>query len=208
MTEKNYNPEQKNAKAMKSQKNIPQEPLQTHKPKEEEKTEAKAEEGKKEQKPVQKKEKIEQIGNLKNKQVVLKKNEAVVNGTSVPISTLDSVYICNFIRRKTIDKAIADLEEVLTFKRAIPMKREIPHRKGKIMSGRYPLLAVKQFIKLLKNLQANATVNGLEGDLVIVEAIANMAYRPFGRFGRVRRKRTHIKIKVMEKKLAPKKKTK
>ncbi len=142
MTEKNYNPEQKNAKSMKSQKNIPQEPLQ-HKPKAEE-TETKTEDKKEEQKkPVQKKEKI-------------KKNEAIVNGTSVPISTLDSMYICDFIRRKTIDQAIADLEQVLAFKRAIPMRREIPHRKGKIMSGRYPILVVEQFIKLLKTLQGDS----------------------------------------------------
>ena len=85
------------------------------------------------------------------------------------------------------------------------MKGEIPHRKGKIMGGRYPINSVKEFIKLLKSLQANANANGMD-EPIIVEAIANQAYRPFGRFGRVRRKRTHISIKVMEKKLISKKK--
>jgi large subunit ribosomal protein L22 len=159
--------------------------------KKEEKAEEKAEEKKEEKKqPVQKK--------------GPKKTEAVVNGKSVPISTLDSMYICDFIRGKTIPKAIADLEDVLAFKRAIPMRGEIPHRKGKIMAGRYPLNAVKEFIKLLKSLQANSTMNGLENP-AIAEAMANMAYRPFGRFGRVRRKRTHVKLRAVERKMLRKK---
>lgn len=155
----------------------------------EEKVEGKIKEKKKEEKKV----------------VKVKKTEAVVNGKSIPISTLDGMFICKFIKKKTIEKAIADLEMVLKFKKAIPMKGEIPHRKGKIMSGRYPLNAVGYFIRLLKSLQSNANANGMD-EPIIVEAIANKAYQPFGRFGTIRRKRTHIKIKVMEKKLISKKK--
>ncbi len=143
----------------------------------------------------------------KKKVVKIKKTEAVVNGTSLPISTLDGMYICKFIKKKNIDKAIADLEMVLKFKRAIPMRGEIPHRKGRIMSGRYPLKAVESFIILLKSLQSNANANGMD-EPIIVEAIANKAYQPFGRFGAIRRKRTHVKIKAMEKKLISKKKIK
>ena len=135
-----------------------------------------------------------------------KKTEAVVNATAVPISTLDSIYICNFIRKKTIAKAIADLEDVLAMKRVIPMKGEVPHRKGKgVMSGRYPKIPCQHFIKLLKTLQANSNVNGLENP-IISEAFANMGSRPYGRFGRIRRKRTHIKLKATEKTNKEKKK--
>lgn len=185
LTEKNDNKEVKHIPANESAKEKKEETKT-------EQSENKKEiaEEKEQKKPIQKKEKI-------------KKTEAVVNGKSVPISTLDSIYICTFIKKKTIPRAIEELEEVLAFKRAIPMKGEIPHRKGKIMSGRYPIESVKQFIKLLKNLQANANVNGMDAP-VIIEAIANQAYRPFGRFGRVRRKRTHIKIKAVEKKLLKK----
>ena len=59
------------------------------------------------------------------------------------------------------------------------MKGEIPHRKGKIMSGRFPKNASEHFINLLKTLSANSNVNGLENP-VIVEAIANIGERPFG----------------------------
>jgi len=193
MTEKNYNPEQGKAKTMAKQETAKMKvetPIQnkedkksvdTTKPETE-----KVEETKEKKKPIQKKE-------------IVKKDEAIVNGVSLRISTKTSVGICKFIRKKTIDKAIADLEDVLKFKKAIPLKGEIPHRKGKgMMSGRYPINAVKEFIKMLKTLKANANVNGLE-EPIIIEAIPNKASRPYGRFGAVKRKRTHVRIKCIEK---------
>ena len=129
----------------------------------------------------------------------VKRDYAVVNAKSLPISAKHSVAICRFIKNKKIEKAIEILEEVLVQKKAVPMKGEIPHRKGKIMSGRYPQKAVGHFIKLLKNLEANAIVNELD-EPVIVEAIANLAQRPYGRFGKTKKKRTHVRIKCIEKK--------
>jgi ribosomal protein L22 len=128
-----------------------------------------------------------------------KKTEAVINGKSLPISTKKSVAICKFIVGKKLYKAISDLEQVLTHKKVVPMKGEIPHQKGKgISSGGYPKKAVEYFIKLLKSLQANANVNGLD-EPKIVHAMANLASRPYGKFGRVRKKRTHVQIKVKDK---------
>ena len=134
----------------------------------------------------------------------IQKTEAIVNGKSLPISTKQSVAVCKFIKGKKIEDAIAYLEDVVKIKKAIPMKGEIPHRKG-MMSGRFPKNTSQQFIKLLKNLSANATANGLE-EPIIVEAIANIANRPYGRFGRTRKKRTHVTVKVKEKKLLNKNK--
>ena len=45
---------------------------------------------------------------------------------------------------------------------------------------------------MLKSLASNSIQDGLE-DPIIVEAVANIGARPFGRAG-IRRKRTHIKI--------------
>ncbi len=129
----------------------------------------------------------------------VKRDYAVVNAKSLPISTKHSMAICRFIKNKKIETAIEILEDVLVQKKAVPMKGEIPHRKGAMMSGRYPQKAVGHFIKLLKNLEANAIVNELD-EPVIVEAIANLAQRPYGRFGRTKKKRTHVKIKCVEKK--------
>src|SRR3989344_1690252 len=89
----------------------------------------------------------------------IKKSEAVAFGVSLPISKKHSMYICKFIKGKSIDKAISELEEVLKMKRAIPFKGDIPHRKGKMMSGRYPINASKYFINLLKGLKGNVLVN-------------------------------------------------
>lgn len=129
----------------------------------------------------------------------IKKTEAIVNVFNLPISTKDSVAICKFIKRKKIENAIAGLEQVIAHKKAVPMKGEIPHRKGKgMMSGRYPKKATEYFIKLLRSLLANANSNELNNPLII-EAVANIGSRPFGKFGRVRKKRTNIKIKAKEK---------
>ena len=127
----------------------------------------------------------------------IKRDYALVNGKSVPISTKDAKYICKFIKNKTTLKAIEDLEEVLRLKKPVPMKGEIPHRKGRIMSGRFPSRASTHFIMLLKSLQGNANMHEVENPF-ICEAIANQAQRPFGRSG-IKRKRTHIKIKAMGK---------
>lgn len=186
MTEKDYNPQQKEKKAM-----------------EKEKTKKIVETPKKEVKKQDKENKKEII--KKPEKDVSKKTEAIVNAVSLPISTKYSVAICRFIRGKKIENAIADLEQVILHKKAIPMKGEIPHRKGRIMSGRYPKKAVEYFIKLLKSLLANSNANGLDNP-IIANAVANLASRPFGRFGRVRKKRTHVAIKAKEKKLIPKSK--
>ncbi|VVB83611.1 Ribosomal protein L22p/L17e [uncultured archaeon] len=184
MTEKDYNAKQRENKVMEKQKNV--EKIDGAEMKKEEKKEAKAEEnknGKKERKIIPK----------------VKRDESVVNGISLPISTKDSVAICKFIKRKSIDKAISDLEEVEKLKKAIPMTGEIPHRKGKgMMSGRYMTKPVGFFIQMLKSLKANANMNNME-EPIITEAVPNRASRPYGRFGRIKRKRTHIHIKAVEK---------
>lgn len=137
--------------------------------------------------------------NKENKVVKkIKKTEAFVRGLNMPLSTKTSYAICKFIKNKDIETAIKGLNEIIDHKRALPMKGEIPHRRGKIMSGRYPEKAIGQFIKLLQTLNANAIVNEIENP-VIIEAISGFGSRPFGRFGRTRKKRSNIKITVKPK---------
>jgi len=147
----------------------------------------------------EKKEKIEQKKEIekleKNK---IKKNEAIVKGVSVPISTKYAVNICRFIKNKSPENAIKDLELVLLHKKAIPMKGEYAHKKGIKTGGRYPKDASIRLIKIIKNLSSNAYVNGIENP-IIFEAYANKAYRPRGNFGRWKRKRTNLVIKIKEK---------
>jgi ribosomal protein L22 len=127
----------------------------------------------------------------------MEKTQAIVNGKDLPISIKQTVAISNMIRRKNIDKAIKMLEEVLKFKKPVPMKGEIPHRKGKIMSGRYPIKACKVFIMLLKSLRSNAIVNDLELEKYELFCMPNVAFRPYKRFGQGRFKRSHVQIKLI-----------
>jgi len=152
-----------------------------------------------EKKEKMKTEKIEKEIKEETKKTETKKavsTEAVVNGRDLGISTKHAVAVCNFIRNKNIEIVLRNLEDVIKFKKAVPMKGEIPHRKG-IMSGRYPINAVREFIKLLKSLRANAIFNELELEKFKIFCMANKASSPFKRFGQRRLKRSHVQIKLM-----------
>lgn len=135
----------------------------------------------------------------------VKKSKVTVNGKNVPVSTKVAIAICKFIRKKDFKKAIVDLESVAKLKKAVPMKGEIPHRKGKIMSGRFPQRAAKEFIVLVKELEANANQHDLE-EGIISEAIANKGETTYAKGGRARKKRTNILLIATKKKTKEKKK--
>lgn len=172
-----------------------------------EKPEIKKDEIKKEEEKKEKKQKEEKKGKKKEKEKP-KKEEAVVNAKDLPLSTKYSVAICNMIRKKKPQEAIDMLEKVLRKKLAVPCKGEIPHRKKghrtcKILSGKYPVKASNIFIKLLKNLIANANVNDLDTEnIIITKAVANIAARPVKptrlAFGRKKFKRTHVVLVAKE----------
>ena len=123
---------------------------------------------------------------------------AVVNGKNLSVGLKHAVALSNFIKGKDIDHAIVILEEVTRLKRAVPMRGEIPHRKGKgMMSGRYPVKGAKEFIILLKSLKSNAIINEVELEKYKLHAIPNQAARPYKRFGQGRFKRSHVTIKLI-----------
>ena len=232
MTEKNYNPNQKEKSAMKKQpkakiiENAPkkedkvQEKIESQKQEEvqeetkkEDKVQEKVEQQKQEdvqeetKKPEDKKTK-EDKKEIKKPSKKIKKEEVYVNAKSVPVSTKYAIEICKFIKGKRIGDAIIDLQQVALLKKAVPMKGEYAHKKGKGMSGgKYPQRASQHFIVLLKSLAGNATNHEIL-EPIIVEARVNWAPAPMGRFGRVKRKRTHITLKAIEMKIKENKKEK
>jgi len=135
----------------------------------------------------------------KNKTEPKRKYEAVIRGRDLHFSTKQAVAICRMIQRKRIDEAVKLLEEVINGKRAVPMMGEIPHRKG-IMSGRYPIKAAKEILKLVRSLEANANMNNMEIENSRIECKADKASRPLRRFGRMKAKRSHVFLKLVEKK--------
>ncbi len=216
MTEKNYNPKQKQKKSMekasvaeKTRKQIIKDIKDKNKVPEKtaEKEEKIAEKVSKES--LEKEEKKTEMSvskktEPKKTKPKVKREKATVNSYNIPISTKKAVAMCKFIKGKSIDFSQKYLEEVIKEKKAIPVKGEVPHRKGKIMSGSFPKNAAKEFIILLKSLSGNSIVNEIENP-IIVEAVANIASRPYTRFGRWRKKRTHIKLVAKENKKRSKK---
>ena len=215
MTEKNYNPEQKNQKSMRNQENFPKaaERLEKKDAHAQGHTHVHADgtvhEGAHEHE-IKQEAKLEgkKAGEAEAKKTIKerpKKTKAFINVKDLPISAKHAAAICMFIKRKKINDAIKELEQVSALRKPIPMKGEIPHRKGEIMSGRYPKKAAKNFIVLLKSLSSNCSYLGIE-DPMITEAFANKGGRTFGRRG-VRKKRTQVVI-AAENKTAEKGKVK
>jgi len=145
-----------------------------------------------ETKTEEKKEEIKVKEKLKEKKI-----EVIVKAYNIPISTKEAVAVCKFINKKIISRAILDLESVVRIKKAVPMKGEIPHRKGNIMSGRYPVKATTEFIKLLKSLKSNAIVNELELEKYVIFCKADLGSRPYRKSGRARGKRTNVQLKLI-----------
>lgn len=137
--------------------------------------------------------------NKKKKEKIISKEFAIANGYSARISTKDAIAVCKVIKGKSPTIAIKRLEDVLSKKRSIPMKnREVPHQKGHGVAGaRFPKKACEEIIKIIKQVEANAIVSGVENP-VITLAIANIASRPFRRGG-TKAKRTHIHLEVKDK---------
>jgi len=130
----------------------------------------------------------------------IKKDTASVNISGSPVSTKYAIAICKFLKWKKISVAIKDMEEVSVLRKAVPMTGEYAHRKGKMMSGKFPVRASKEFLVMLKSLLGNANQNNIE-EPIIIEAIANKGPTTYGRGGRVQKKRSNIKLVCTEKKL-------
>ncbi|MEK6792358.1 MAG: hypothetical protein AABX96_00195 [Nanoarchaeota archaeon] len=129
----------------------------------------------------------------------VKKDVAIVRAPSVHMSKRHGMYICSFIKGKSIDDAMKDLEKVILIKKAVPFKGEIPHRKGKgMMSGRYPVAASKIFISILKTLKGNVMFNDMNLEKTrIYSAYTNWASRPQRRGGQ-KGKRASVFIEAKE----------
>ena len=136
------------------------------------------------------------------KESVSKDHLANAKAKSLPVSTKHCIVISDNIRYKSTSEAKKILEGVSPLKKAIPFRRfnrDMGHKPG-MASGRYPEKAAKEFIKLIKSVEANAQIKGLDVEnLKIVKVISNKASTPMTG-GRHRRgtKRTHIEIEVKE----------
>lgn len=130
---------------------------------------------------------------------------------SLKISPKHCVEICNALRGMEVDKAKAYLNDVIDMKRAVPFKRhnkKVGHRKGLEgwPTGRYPVKAANQILKVLENAEANAEYKGMDTDKLVIEHISShrgvvirgAIPRAFGRVTPFNTPTTHIQIVLEE----------
>ncbi|MCX9026455.1 MAG: 50S ribosomal protein L22 [Candidatus Methanoperedens sp.] len=95
-------------------------------------------------------------------------------GKELHISKKHAHEIASAIKGMKLTKARVFLENVSELKQAVPYKRftrNIPHRKG-MCTGRYPQKAAKEFLRVLKNVESNATYKGLDPENMRITHIA------------------------------------
>ncbi|MDP3640761.1 MAG: 50S ribosomal protein L22 [Nanoarchaeota archaeon] len=123
---------------------------------------------------------------------------------SVSISTKQSVEISHALRYRNTAFAKRYLEEVAALRRAVPFRRynkDMGHKPG-MAAGRYPQKAAQVFLQLVRSVEANAQVLGLDtSNLKITKLLANKASIPVTGGRRHRgTKRTHLEIEVQVRK--------
>lgn len=128
---------------------------------------------------------------------------ASAKAMSLPVSAKHCIEICDYIRYKKTSFAKAFLEDVSQLKKAVPFKRfkrDMGHKVGNMAAGRFPQKAAKEFLKLIKSVEANAQNKGLNtANLKIVRILSNRASAPVtGGRHRQGTKRTHLEIQVKE----------
>jgi large subunit ribosomal protein L22 len=127
---------------------------------------------------------------------------ASARSLNIPVSTKHCIEISKYLRNRNTKHAITFLEDVSKLKKAVSFKtftRDLGHKAG-MAAGRYPQKAAKEFLILVKSVQANAQVKGLNtSNLKITKLLANKASIPVtGGRRRGGTKRTHLEIEVQE----------
>ena len=132
-------------------------------------------------------------------------------GRSLKISPKHAVEICRTIRGMEVEKAKNYLKEVIEMKKAVPFKRhnkKVGHRKELKgwPSGRYPVKAATQILKILENAESNAEYKGMDNENLKIEhssshrgfVIKGGIPRAFGRVTPFNTPTTHVQIVLGE----------
>ena len=96
-------------------------------------------------------------------------------GKELNISRKHAHELSRTIKGMKVKDARTFLENVSLLKQAVPFKRfnrDVPHRKGKMMSGRYPRKAAIEFLGVLENAEGNAIYQGLDPEKMRISHIS------------------------------------
>ncbi|HLC71237.1 MAG TPA: 50S ribosomal protein L22 [Candidatus Nanoarchaeia archaeon] len=121
---------------------------------------------------------------------------------NLPISWKHGIEISNTLRYRSTAYAKKFLEDVVALRRPVSFTRftlDVGHKPG-MASGRYPQKAAQEFLKLIKSVEANAQVKGLNtASLKITKLITNRAPKaPSAGRKKHDGKQTHLEIEVQE----------
>jgi len=132
------------------------------------------------------------------------KMEAKARGVNIGASRKHCTEIGRFIKGDSVEKAKNKLNKVIDKELAVPYTKynsDLAHRKGDMDSGRYPVNASKEVLKVLENAENNAEYEGMATEnLYISEYYATQGNRyltPKRNRGR-KTKSAHLTIKVRE----------
>jgi len=131
-----------------------------------------------------------------------KEHSARAFARNVPISWKHGVEISNTLRFRSVEYATKFLEDVAALRRPVSFTRytlDVGHKAG-MSAGRYPQKAAQEFLRLVKAVEANAQMKGLNtASLKITKLITNRAPKaPSAGRKRHTAKRSHIEIEVRE----------
>lgn len=131
-----------------------------------------------------------------------KEHNARAYSRNVAVSTKQGVELSNSLRYRSTSYAKKFLEDVIALRRAVPYTRyifDLGHKRG-MGPGRYPQKTAQEFLRLIKSVEANAQVRGLNvASLKIIKLVTNKAsIPPAGGRQRHHAKRSNIDIEVRE----------
>ncbi|MCI0497285.1 MAG: 50S ribosomal protein L22 [Thermoplasmata archaeon] len=107
---------------------------------------------------------------------------ARILGREIKVSPKKAREVCRAIKGWKVSDAREYLEQVVEKKRPVEYHRfvrNVPHRKGDIRSGGYPVNVAKQMIKLLDGVESNADYVGLDSENLRIIYIAAHRGRTF-----------------------------
>jgi len=128
-----------------------------------------------------------------------KQRMARFRASNLKISLKKSVELARLIRGKKVNLAIEILDNVIDCKKVVPYKKykaEMPHKRGRVAVGRYPVLAAKEFKKVLISAQKCAKEKELGNNLIIISCSVRKGQSRYkqSRFTGRQMKSTHLEI--------------
>jgi large subunit ribosomal protein L22 len=136
---------------------------------------------------------------------------AKASGRELRVSPKHAREVCRTLKGMKLDQAKNYLQQVILKKKAIPFRRfnkKVGHRHGleKAFSGRYPVKAAQEILRVLEGAEANAEYKGLDMErLRIIHAsaypgmkIKRFIPRAFGRSSPRNKTLSHVELVLEE----------